>query len=191
MRSPTRTGARRGSAAAQRGPEPVGIDPPEVVLAPVDERHRDLLGEAVVQRRVGVDVDLGERLAQLGADRLDDGAGVVAQVAARRGRRASPAARRAPAGHSRSPSARRRSMPRSRPFCTLPVTVSGSSSTTSIRLGCLKRASRAAACSAHGVGEAVAGIAVVRDDVGDDGLAGLVVRDADDGRVADARHLAR
>ena len=42
------------------------------MLATVDEGHRDLLAEALDQRRVVVDRDLGVRLPQVGADPRDD-----------------------------------------------------------------------------------------------------------------------
>src|SRR3954451_13765331 len=72
-----------GWSPGQGGAEPRLVHPPEVVLAPVDERHRHLLAEPVGQRRVVVDRDLVVRLPQLGADAGDDGARVVAEVAAR------------------------------------------------------------------------------------------------------------
>src|SRR3954453_4586842 len=62
-------------------PEPVGVNPPEVVLLAVDEGDGDLLAVGVDQLGRGGDVDLVVRRAELVADHLDDPAGVVAEVA--------------------------------------------------------------------------------------------------------------
>src|SRR4051794_37956525 len=124
-------------SSAEGGAETRGVDPPVVVLAPVDEGDRHLVAEAAFEVGRAGDGHLGVRLPQLCADVLDDGARVVAQVAPGTG-----VEQDAGLAHSSRPRERRRSRPRSRPFCTLPVTVSGSSSTISIRDGCLKRASR-------------------------------------------------
>ena len=72
------TAGGSGEGAAQA----LLVDPPEVVLAAVDEGDRDLLAVGVHQLGRGGDVDLVVRRADLGADPLDDLAGVVAQVAA-------------------------------------------------------------------------------------------------------------
>ena len=76
------THQHRGSRA-EGGAETMRVDTPEVVLPAVDERHRYLVGEALLQYRVGVDVDLHEGLPQLGTDGCDDGPRLVAEVAAR------------------------------------------------------------------------------------------------------------
>ena len=41
---------RGRGGCGQGGPQPAGVDPPEVVLPPVDERHRDLLAVGPGQR---------------------------------------------------------------------------------------------------------------------------------------------
>ena len=59
--------ARHGPGRGTEEPQqPVLVHPPEVVLPAVDERHRDLLGEAALELGVGGDVDLGPALPQLG-----------------------------------------------------------------------------------------------------------------------------
>ena len=68
MRGQSTRETGRGSFSAQRSAQTRLVDPPEVVLATVDEGHRDLLAEAVLEVGVGVDVDLVERLAQVLAD---------------------------------------------------------------------------------------------------------------------------
>ncbi len=78
-------------------------------------------------------------------------------------------------------------MPRSRPFCTLPVTVSGSASTTSIRRRLLEAGQADAAVLADGVRDGRGGVGAAAHDVGHDGLAGLRVGDADHGGLGDAR----
>ena len=88
-----RAGAR-GPSGEQRSPQPDRVDPPEVVLTAVDEGHGDLLAVAGEQVGVRGDVDLLPALSQLGADRLHDLPGVVAEVAPRLGRRAAPVGRR-------------------------------------------------------------------------------------------------
>src|SRR6187549_2623525 len=69
-------------SAPERLPQPGLVDPPEVVLAAVDEGHRDLLRIARGEGRIGVQVELLPRLAEVGADPGDDLAGRLAQVAA-------------------------------------------------------------------------------------------------------------
>src|SRR6478735_4200457 len=128
-------------------PQPGLVDPPEVVLVAVDQRHRDLLGVARGQRRIRVHVELLPRLPEVGADPGDDLAGHLAQVAA------GPRDERDAGGHEVgvSPSSsrvRRRSAARSRPFWTLPVTVYGNSVTTWMALGRLNRARRSSQCAA-------------------------------------------
>src|SRR6478735_6096408 len=89
--------------SAQGRAQPVLVDAPEVVLPAVDEGHRDVLAEAVRQVVVGGDVVLLEGLPQVGADALDDHAGVVAQVAARAAVERDPGRAHAGVLHSRSP----------------------------------------------------------------------------------------
>src|SRR5215213_3160643 len=140
MRTDPRSGASHSSTGEGR-PEAGRVDPPVVVLPAVDEGHRHLVAETPLEVGVSRDGDLGVRLPQLGTHLLDQRASVIAEIALR------TAVEGDAGGHSNSPSARRRSRPRRRPFCTLPVTVIGSSPTTVIRDGCLKRASRTPQCS--------------------------------------------
>src|SRR6266536_964772 len=71
--------------AAERGPQPVLADPPEIVLHAVNQRHRDLL--AVRQQVILRLSDLAflPRHALLAGDAGDDRPGVVAQMTARPG----------------------------------------------------------------------------------------------------------
>lgn len=70
-------------SVAEGGPEPIWVDPPEVVLTPVDERHRDLIAVAAAEVGVGVDVGDLEEVAGLGADLGHHLDGLVTQVTAR------------------------------------------------------------------------------------------------------------
>src|SRR6266536_1109342 len=71
--------------AAERGPQPVLADPPEIVLHAVNQRHRDLLAvrQQVILRLS--DVAFLPRHALLAGDAGDDRPGVVAQMTARPG----------------------------------------------------------------------------------------------------------
>lgn len=62
--------------------QPVGVDPPEVVLATVHVRDRDLLGERRNQPRVAVHVDLQPVGTGFRADRHHYVPRKVTQVAA-------------------------------------------------------------------------------------------------------------
>jgi hypothetical protein len=78
--TPTTTWVARCSAECRA--QPLRVDAPVVVLSAVDERDRDLFGVLLHQLGVGRDVDLVVRLTRFGAHRFDDGACVVAEVAA-------------------------------------------------------------------------------------------------------------
>src|SRR5689334_13714430 len=81
MKSPGGTTADE-PGSGQGATEAFGVDPPVVVLTAVDDGHRDLLAVPPRELLGAVDVDLVPAHAELGADALDDGPGVVAEVAA-------------------------------------------------------------------------------------------------------------
>src|SRR4051794_13236903 len=99
---------RAAGLRTQRSTQASLVPPPEVVLPAVDESHRDLLAVPLLQGRVVEDGDLLVGLPQVGADPLDHRTGVVAEMAPRLGVEEN-------AAHSSRPSARRRSVARSRP----------------------------------------------------------------------------
>ena len=67
----------------ERLPSRSRIDPPEVVLGAVDERHRHLVGEPADEVVVAGDVDRRPRVAGAGAHLGHDLLGHLAQVALR------------------------------------------------------------------------------------------------------------
>ena len=73
--------------------QPLRRDPEEVVLNPVDEGHRDLLGVARHQLGIVVDGQLAPSDALLRGDRLDDQPGVVAEMAPGAGDESDPGLR--------------------------------------------------------------------------------------------------
>src|SRR5215467_3530222 len=88
MFAQSRTGAggpatpERGRSAAERGPQSLLADPPEVVLDAVDERHRNhvpVLAQVILGLR---DVPLFPGRAQIRGDPRDDLPGLITQVTA-------------------------------------------------------------------------------------------------------------
>ena len=78
----------RGSA--QRPPQPVLRDPPEIVLYAVHERHRDLVPELTLIRLGLRDVAFLPAYAEVSSDPADDLARFLAQVAAGAGEERDP-----------------------------------------------------------------------------------------------------
>jgi hypothetical protein len=72
---------KSSGSAFQGFTESLGVDTPEIVLTPVYEGDRNLVGELLDEARVAVDVDRSPVGTSLRGDLINDGQRDVAQMA--------------------------------------------------------------------------------------------------------------